>query len=142
VSKSRDHKTISDFVVSFTFPIFASAKENPTTQPKIDPIIMYQIFKDQLEKSKLILTGVKRNQRLGREAGVEDGVIQKLEEDCKRLEALSAEMDKMQEELRKKTEEAHAALNTLKNRTQTVKKSIKNKYDQTWWTKFGISDKR
>ena len=103
---------------------------------------MYQIFKDQLEKSKLILTGVKRNQRLGREAGVEDGVIQKLEEDCKRLEALSAEMDKMQEDLRKKTEEAHAALNTLKNRTQTVKKSIKEKYDQTWWTTFGIPDRR
>ena len=103
---------------------------------------MYQIFKDQLEKSKLILSGVKRNQRLGREAGVEEGVIQKLDEDCKRLEALSAEMDKMQEELRKKTEEAHTALNTLKNRTQTVKKAIKNKYDQTWWTKFGIPDRR
>ena len=103
---------------------------------------MYQIFKDQLDKSKLILTGVKRNHRLGREAGVEESVIQKLEEDCKRLEALSAEMDKMREELRKKTEDAHRALNTLKDRTQTVKKSIKNKYDQTWWTKFGISDRR
>jgi len=69
-------------------------------------------------------------------------VIQKLEEDCKRLEALSAEMDKMQEDLRKKNEEAHAALNILKSRTQTVKRSIKEKYDQTWWTKFGISDRR
>ena len=103
---------------------------------------MYQIFKDQLEKSKLILSGVKRNQRLGREAGVEESVIQKLEEDCKRLEALSAEMDKMQEEYRKKSDEAHEALNTLKNRTQIVKKAVKNKYDQTWWIKFGIPDRR
>ena len=103
---------------------------------------MYQIFKDQLEKSKLILTGVKRNQRLGREAGVEDGVIQKLEEDCKRLEALSAEMDKIHEEFRKKSDEARVAMNKLKDRTQTVKKAVKNKYDQTWWTKFGIPDKR
>lgn len=103
---------------------------------------MYQIFKDQLEKSKLILSGVKRNQRLGREAGVEEGVIQKLEEDCKRLEALSAEMDKIQNEFRKKANEAHAAMNVLKSRTQVVKKAIKNKYDQTWWTKFGIPDKR
>ena len=104
--------------------------------------IMYQIFKDQLEKSKLILSGVKRNKRLCREAGVEESVIQKLEEDCKRLEALSAEMDKIHEELRKKTDEAHDALNVLKNRTQIVKKAIKNKYDQTWWTKFGIPDRR
>lgn len=103
---------------------------------------MYQIFKDQLEKSKLIMSGVKRNQRLGREAGVEESVLQKMEEDCKRLEMLSAELDKMQEEFRKKSEEAHAALDTLKNRTQTVKKSIKTKYDQTWWIKFGIPDKR
>lgn len=103
---------------------------------------MYQIFKDQLEKSKLILSGVKRNQRLGREAGVEESVIQKLEEDCKRLEALSAEMDKIHEEFRKKSDEAREALDVLKSRTQTVKKSIKTKYDQTWWTKFGIPDRR
>ena len=103
---------------------------------------MYQIFKDQLEKSKLIISGVKRNQRLGREAGVEAGMLQKMEDDCKRLEALSAELDKMQEEARKKSEEAHVALQALKNHTQSVKRSIKNKYDQTWWTKFGIPDKR
>ena len=103
---------------------------------------MYQIFKDQLEKSKLIITGVKRNQRMGREAGVEESVIMKMEQDCKRLEAISAEIDKLQEELRKKNDEAHKALNTLKDRTQTVKKAIKSNYDQTWWTKFGIPDKR
>ena len=103
---------------------------------------MYQIFKDQLEKTKLIISGVKRNQRLGLEAGVEDGVMQKLEEDCKRLEAISAEIDKLHDELRKKSEEAHSALNTLKSRTQIVKKAIKTKYDQTWWTKFGIPDRR
>ena len=103
---------------------------------------MYQIFKDQLEKSKLIISGVKRNQRLGRDAGVEEGVMQKMEEDCKRLEAISAEIDKLRDELQKKSEEWHKALNTLKSRTLTVKRSIKAKYDQTWWTKFGIPDKR
>ena len=103
---------------------------------------MYQIFKDQLEKTKLIITGIKRNQRLGRESGVDEGTMQKIEEDCKRLEALSAELDKMQEEFRKKSDEAHAALDTLKSRTKTVKKAIKTKYDQTWWAKFGIPDKR
>lgn len=103
---------------------------------------MYQIFKDQLEKSKLIITGVKRNQRMGREAGVEASVLNKMEEDCRRLEALSAELDKIQEEFRKKSDEAHTALETLKGHTKIVKRAIKAKYDQTWWTKFGIPDKR
>ena len=103
---------------------------------------MYQIFKDQLEKTKLIISGVKRNQRMGRESGVDEATMQKIEDDCRRLEALSAELDKMQEEFRKKSDEAHAALNTLKDRTKLVKKSIKTKYDQTWWVKLGISDKR
>lgn len=103
---------------------------------------MYQIFKDQLEKSKLILTGVKRNQRLGRESGASEAILLKMEEDCKRLEALSAELDKMQDEARKKSEEAHAAMEVLKKHTLQVKKSIKEKYDQTWWCKFGIPDKR
>ena len=103
---------------------------------------MYQIFKDQLEKSKLIISGVKRNQRLGRDAGVEESVMQKMEEDCKRLESISAVIDKLNEELRKKSDEAHNALDILKKRTQTVKKAIKSKYDQTWWNKFGIPDRR
>lgn len=103
---------------------------------------MYQIFKDQLEKTKLILSGVKRNQRMGRESGAEESVLMKLEDDCRRLEALSAELDKMQEDYHKKSEEAHAVLNVLKGHTKQVKKSIKNKYDSTWWNKFGISDKR
>ena len=103
---------------------------------------MYQIFKDQLEKSTLIISGVKRNQRLGRDAGVEESVLQKLEEDCKRLETLSAEIDKLRDEMQKKSDEAHKALNTLKSRTLTVKKAVKSRYDQTWWIKFGIPDKR
>jgi len=103
---------------------------------------MYQIFKDQLEKSKLIITGVKRNQRVGRDAGIEDNALQKMEDDCKRLEAMSAELDKMQEEYRKKSEQAHEVLDELKQHTKEVKRAIKTKYDQTWWTKFGIPDKR
>lgn len=103
---------------------------------------MYQIFKDQLEKSKLIITSVKRNQRLGREAGVEDNALQKMEDDCKRLEAMSAELDRMQEEYRKKSDQAHAVLNSLKLHTKEVKHAIKTKYNQTWWIKFGIPDKR
>ena len=103
---------------------------------------MYQIFKEQIEKSKLIISGVKRNQRLGRDAGVEESTLQKLEEDCRRLESISAEIDKLREELQKKSEEGHKALNTLKSRTLTVKKAVKSKYDQTWWIKFGIPDKR
>ena len=125
----------------FSYLCVRILKTNNQQQRKFQQI-MYQIFKDQLEKSKLIISGVKRNQRLGRDAGVEESVMQKMEEDCKRLEAISAEIDKLHEELRKKSDEAHVALNTLKNRTQTVKKAIKNKYDQTWWIKFGIPDRR
>ena len=103
---------------------------------------MYQIFKDQLEKSKLIISSIKRNQRVGRNAGVDETTLQKMEDDCKRLEALSAEIDKLRNELNKKNEDAHAAFSVLKNRTLSVKKAVKSKYDQTWWIKFGIPDKR
>ena len=103
---------------------------------------MYQIFKDQLEKSKLIITGIKRNQRMGRDAGVSDVELQKLEDDCRRLEAISAELDRMQEEYRRKSDKAHGVLDDLKQHTKEVKRTIKSNYDQTWWIKFGIPDKR
>ena len=58
------------------------------------------------------------------------------------MESMSAEIDKLHEELRKKCDEAHSVLNALKSKTQTVKKAVKSRYDQTWWTKFGIPDRR
>ena len=103
---------------------------------------MYQIFKDQLEKSKLIISGIKRNQRMGRDAGVSESMLMKMEDDCRRLEAMSSELDRLQEEYRKKSEKAHGVLNDLKRHTKEVKHVVKSKYDQTWWTKFGIPDKR
>lgn len=103
---------------------------------------MYQIFKDQLEKSKLIISGIKRNQRMGRDAGVSESMLMKMEDDCRRLETMSAELDRIQEEYRRKSEKAHGVLNDLKQHTKEVKRVVKSKYDQTWWTKFGIPDKR
>ena len=103
---------------------------------------MYQIFKDQLEKSKLIISAIKRNQRMGRDAGVSDSALQKMEDDCKRLEAMSAELERIQEEYRRKSEKAHGVLDDLKQHTKEVKHVVKRKYDQTWWIKFGIPDKR
>ena len=79
---------------------------------------------------------------MGRDAGVTDAALQKMEDDCKRLEAMSAELDRIQEEYRRKSEKAHGVLDDLKQHTKEVKRVVKAKYDQTWWTKFGIPDKR
>jgi len=103
---------------------------------------MYQIFKDQLEKSKLIISAIKRNQRIGRDSGVSDSMLMKMEDDCRRLEIMSAELDRIQNEYRKKSDKAHGVLNELKQHTKEVKRVVKMKYDQTWWSKFGIPDKR
>ncbi len=103
---------------------------------------MYQIFKDQLEKSKMLLSGVKRNMRLGRDAGLSEKDLANLETLSRRLETLSAELDKLQDEARCKSEEAHQALFDLKSQIYRVKNTIKSKYDSTWWSKFGIPDKR
>lgn len=103
---------------------------------------MYQIFKDQLEKTKMLLSGVKRNMRLGRDAGVKDSDLSDLEVLSRRLETLSGELDELQEEVRQKSQEAHQALFDLKTQFFHVKGAIKSKYDSTWWSKFGIPDKR
>ena len=79
---------------------------------------------------------------MGRDAGVTDAALQKMEDDCKRLEAMSAELDRIQEEYRRKSEKAHGVLDDLKQHTKEVKRVVKAKYDQTWWVKFGIPDKR
>ncbi len=79
---------------------------------------------------------------MGRDAGVSESMLMKMEDDCRRLETMSAELDRIQEEYRKKSEKAHGVLNDLKQHTKEVKRVVKSKYDQTWWIKFGIPDKR
>ena len=79
---------------------------------------------------------------MGRDAGVSEAALQKMEDDCKRLEAMSAELERIQEEYRRKSEKAHGVLDDLKQHTKEVKHVVKRKYDQTWWIKFGIPDKR
>ena len=103
---------------------------------------MYQGVRDQLEKTKIIITGIKKNRRLGRNAGVTDLELSKMEEDCKRLEALSADLEKVQEEARVISEKTHEVLEGLKKKTKNAKRAIKTNYDQTWWIKFGITDKK
>lgn len=103
---------------------------------------MYQNFKEQVEKSKLVLACIKRNHRLGRKSGADDALLHKVEDDCKRVDALTAELERLHDQVRRKSDEAHAALSVLKEHTKQVKKAVKSNYDPTWWEKFGIYDKR
>ncbi len=104
---------------------------------------MNSIFQEQIDKTRMMVTGVRRNiQLVSSKAGVGDRDMNKLEEEVKRLEKAANELEKLQYEVRRKTIEAREAYEKLKNHSIDSKRSIKKSFDQTWWKRFGIEDKR
>jgi len=107
------------------------------------PNIMNSIFQEQIDKTRMMITGVRRNIALvSSKAGVGERDMNKLEDEVKRLERAANELDKLQYEVRRKTIETREAYMKLRNHTIDSKRSIKKSFDHTWWKRFGIEDKR
>ena len=107
------------------------------------PNIMNSLFQEQIDKTRMMITGVRRNiQLVSTKAGIGERDMNKLEEESKRLERAANELEKLQYEVRRKTIEAREAYQKLKNHSIDSKRTIKKAFDHTWWKRFGIEDKR
>lgn len=105
---------------------------------------MNSIFQEQIDKTRRMITGVRRNMELvsSKVTGVGERDMNKLEDEVKRLEKAANELEKLQYEVKRKTVEAREAYIKLRNHSINSKRSIKKTFDQTWWKRFGIEDKR
>lgn len=103
---------------------------------------MSKVYLETLDKSKLLIKGLRTNQALAERAGINMN-------DVSRLEVMVSEGEKMNERvdnLRKETSEmvvkSNEKLNDIKDLTIQLKRIIKRRYDNLQWKNFGILDKR
>ena len=96
----------------------------------------------QIEKSRILLTGLK--QHLKESGGTEISVneLKSTEESLNELESLSSDIDRLREELNPKVKDANHKLAVIKRIYSEQKKIIKSRYPMERWADYGVPDKR
>lgn len=103
---------------------------------------MSKVFSENINKTALLIKGLRENIDLVSDKGIDEKVIDVLEEENKLLEGFNRELDQLRLELRTKSRKANMQLLALKKHVKEAKKIVKTNFEHNKWKKFGIVDKR
>jgi len=96
----------------------------------------------QIEKSKELIAGYRKNLTELKGKGVTAEALDKMETELSTLKKLSVDCDATREALSAKVQRVNETLERVKNDFLETKKVVRNNYPQEQWIKFGIQDKR
>jgi len=96
----------------------------------------------QVEKSRSLIEGYRKNLSELQARGVTAAQLDGMEENIKKLIAAGEECEKMRAELSEKVRNMNAILQAVKDEFLAQKQIVKTAYDQEAWHRYGIMDKR
>ncbi len=96
----------------------------------------------QIEKSRLLIDGVRKNLGELQSKGFSAAELDKMSADLDALKVANIECDKVREELSKHVKHVNSIMDTVKTMFAEKKKIIKQNYMQEQWIKYGVQDKR
>ena len=96
----------------------------------------------QVEKSTVLLKGLRNNIAELANKGITADQLNEMEADLKALKAANEECDHIREGLSAKVKTMNAILNHVKDSFADKKKVVKGYYTQEEWNRFGVMDKR
>ena len=103
---------------------------------------MSKTIEQQIEKSRMLITGFRRNINVLSDRGVTEAELNAMDVELRKLVEINAECDKLREELSVKVKNMNSILNVVKDSFFNYKKRIKQNYSQERWIDFGVADKR
>lgn len=103
---------------------------------------MSKVYLEALYKSKSLTEGLRRNQDLAQKAGINMKEVNKLESMVDEGEKLNEQLENMRNEISKMVVKANTQLREIKDLTIRLKRSIKCRYDISYWKELGVLDKR
>lgn len=115
---------------------------------KINPLylflknIMAKIYQEQIQKTDLLLNGLKINASLVKDKGIDEFFLSKLESENKLATTYNEEYDKLKADFKNKGYQINNKIDEIKKQCREAKRIIKKNFDKAEWTKFGILDKR
>ncbi|MGN1375787.1 MAG: hypothetical protein ACI4V5_04445 [Prevotella sp.] len=96
----------------------------------------------QLEKSRKLIAGLRKNLSLLADKGITEDMLQGMESDIQSVETQNSECDAARAALSERVRTMNNKFNELKETYFSTKRIIKNNYPQEEWYRYGVDDKR
>ena len=96
----------------------------------------------QIEKSRILIEGLRKHLATGVGGGVDTSEINNMEKVLEALAAANDECDRLRAELSVKVKNMNQLLQTAKAAYIEQKRTIKGYYPQEQWAQYGVPDKR
>lgn len=103
---------------------------------------MNQIYSNPIEKARILIEGLQKNQAYLQSKGYDLSIIERLQKDCEDLAREGEAVAREEAILSKHRAECHVILDRLRETLLTGKGAIKQMFDQEQWQKYGVIDKR
>lgn len=103
---------------------------------------MSKTYAIQVEKSRTLIAGLRKNLETAASLGITTEALNKLEKDSEEADKMNTELDTLRAEVSEKASVANKKLTDVRTQVQSMKNIIKKNIDQTQWENFGIFDKR
>lgn len=103
---------------------------------------MSKTYAIQVEKSRTLLAGLRKNLEAASNLGITKEELDKLEKDSEEADRMNTELDVLRAEVSEKASVANKKLTEVRTQVQSMKSLIKKKVDQAQWESYGIPDKR
>lgn len=98
--------------------------------------------KKEISKAEVLASGLKKHLDEVKKIGISAEEIKKMEGMCSVLQKKDEELDALRNEASSKSKENQELLAALKSQMLTFRKTIKQRYMQPDWLKYGVQDKR
>lgn len=109
---------------------------------KLILFVMSKAISDQIEKTKMLLDGIRKNTELVKNKGLNEEFASRMEANIKMLGMYDEELDKLKEGLKSKTIQSNKKIMEIKSQIKDAKRVIKRDFPKEEWKKFNIMDKR
>ena len=98
-------------------------------------------YADKISKAQVMLAGLKNNAELIARRGLDADFLAKMDATRTAAVSLNDEQEKLEADLKTKTQQLDASLAELEKMVSEAQKIVKMDFEQSRWTEFGIAAK-
>jgi ABC-type transporter Mla subunit MlaD len=103
---------------------------------------MSKTISEQVKKAEMLISGLRNNVEIMKNAGLNEMLISELETENSVLNKQNQELERLLEEARPISKDANQKLSEVRTKYQEIKKKVKLSTEPSRWERVGIVDKR
>lgn len=103
---------------------------------------MARMYSEQIEKTRLLVNGLKNNIGRVRDKGLDEKFLNDLETGNGLMSIYNEEYDRLKVDFKTKSIQTNKKLEEVKKQVKEAKRILKRSFEQSEWKDFGVFDKK